>query len=106
MGRRAAQIHGDKALWKRRSQSTGASYSLCDYAKGATRLGEKHMNKVNIAEKLGQIDSFWDPHIAGELNGQHVKLVRFKGEFTWHHHDDEDEMFLVVKGSFRMELPG
>lgn len=62
------------------------------------------MEKINIAAKLSQISDYWDPRIAGELNGQYVKLVRFKGEFTWHHHDHEDEMFLVVKGSFRMDL--
>jgi mannose-6-phosphate isomerase-like protein (cupin superfamily) len=47
---------------------------------------------------------YWSPKIAGELNGQQVKLVKFKGPFTWHHHDNEDELFLVVKGSFTMEF--
>ncbi len=47
---------------------------------------------------------YWNPRVAGELNGQHVKLVKFKGEFVWHKHDDEDEMFLVIKGGFTMEL--
>ena len=47
---------------------------------------------------------YWKPHIAGELNGQLVKLVKFKGPFTWHHHAEEDELFLVVKGRFRMEF--
>ncbi len=62
------------------------------------------MEKVNLAEKLSLISEHWSPKIAGELNGQHVKLVKFKGPFTWHHHENEDEMFLVVKGSFTMEL--
>ncbi len=62
------------------------------------------MNKINLAEKLNQIRDYWNPRIAGELNGQQVKLVKFKGEFTWHKHDEEDEMFLVVKGEFNMEL--
>ena len=62
------------------------------------------MDKVNLAEKLSLIVDYWKPHIVGELNGQYVKLVRFKGPFTWHHHDAEDELFLVVKGRFRMEL--
>ena len=62
------------------------------------------MNKVNIAEKLSLIQDHWNPRIAGELNGQHVKLVKFKGEFVWHKHDDEDEMFYVLKGEFNMEL--
>jgi mannose-6-phosphate isomerase-like protein (cupin superfamily) len=60
--------------------------------------------KVNIAEKLGQFADHWNPRIVGELNGQHVKLVKFRGEFVWHKHDHEDEMFLVVHGAFRMEL--
>jgi mannose-6-phosphate isomerase-like protein (cupin superfamily) len=62
------------------------------------------IDKINIAEKLSLINEYWSPNIAGELNGQFVKLVKFKGEFTWHHHENEDEMFLVVKGKFRMEL--
>ena len=62
------------------------------------------MNKVNLTDKLTQIPDHWHPRIVGELNNQHVKLVKFQGPFVWHHHDDEDEMFLVVKGSFRMEL--
>ena len=62
------------------------------------------MNKVNLAQKLSHITNMWNPRIVAELNGQHVKLVKFKGPFTWHHHDNEDEMFLVVKGRFRMEF--
>jgi len=60
--------------------------------------------RVDVADKFSQIHEFWQPHIAGELNGQLVKLVKFEGEFVWHHHEIEDEMFLVVKGQFRMEL--
>ena len=55
------------------------------------------VDKVNIEEKLALIDERWKPKIVGELNGQYVKLVKFIGEFVWHHHDDEDELFLVVK---------
>lgn len=62
------------------------------------------MNKVNVAEKLALIQDHWNPRIAGELNGQHVKLVKFKGEFVWHKHDHEDEMFYVLQGEFNMEL--
>ncbi|AXY73015.1 cupin domain-containing protein [Paraflavitalea soli] len=62
------------------------------------------MNKVNLAEKFSTFKEHWSPKIAGELNGQHVKLVKFQGPFTWHHHEQEDEMFLVVKGSFIMEF--
>lgn len=62
------------------------------------------MNKVNVSEKFGQVTEHWSPAIVGELNGQHVKLVKFQGPFTWHHHEKEDELFYVVKGSFVMEL--
>jgi mannose-6-phosphate isomerase-like protein (cupin superfamily) len=62
------------------------------------------MHKVNLAAKFSQIREYWSPHIAGELNGQMVKLTKLKGEFVWHHHENEDELFLVVKGRFRMEF--
>jgi mannose-6-phosphate isomerase-like protein (cupin superfamily) len=62
------------------------------------------MTKVNLSDKFAQFAEQWSPKIVGELNGQLVKLVKFQGEFVWHHHETEDEMFLVVKGSFRMEL--
>ena len=61
------------------------------------------MNKVNISEKLSLFSEYWDPKIVGELNGQYVKLVKFKDEFVWHKHDNEDEMFFVLKGKFIME---
>jgi mannose-6-phosphate isomerase-like protein (cupin superfamily) len=61
------------------------------------------MHKVNLYEKLSLIRDHWNPRIAGELNGQLIKLVKFQGPFTWHHHDTEDEMFLVVSGRFRMD---
>ena len=62
------------------------------------------MPKVNLAQKLALFSEHWQPKIVGELNGQHVKLVKFQGPFLWHHHDGEDELFLVVKGRFRMEF--
>jgi mannose-6-phosphate isomerase-like protein (cupin superfamily) len=62
------------------------------------------MDKINLAQKLSLINDHWNPRIIGELNGQYLKLVKFKGPFTWHHHDAEDEMFLVVKGRFRMDF--
>jgi mannose-6-phosphate isomerase-like protein (cupin superfamily) len=62
------------------------------------------MEKVNIAEKFSLFQSHWQPKIVGELNGQHVKLVKFQGSFVWHKHDAEDEMFLVLGGEFDMEL--
>ena len=65
---------------------------------------EAPMPKVNIAEKFAGITAYWKPYIAAELNGQYVKLDKLKGEFVFHHHEHEDEMFLVVKGRFRMEF--
>src|SRR6476660_6500590 len=62
------------------------------------------MNKVNIPEKLLLFTDYWNPRIVGELNGQQVKLVKFKGEFVWHKHDNEDELFYVIKGSFQIEF--
>ena len=62
------------------------------------------MSAVNLAKTLEKFSEHWSPKIVGELNGQMVKLVRFQGEFVWHKHDHEDEMFLVVEGEFRMEL--
>jgi mannose-6-phosphate isomerase-like protein (cupin superfamily) len=61
-------------------------------------------NKINLAQKFSQIHEYWKPYIAGELNGQLVKLDKLKGEFVWHHHENEDEMFLVAKGRFRIEF--
>ncbi|MEP6927988.1 MAG: cupin domain-containing protein [Ginsengibacter sp.] len=62
------------------------------------------MEKVNITEKFSKINEYWKPCITGELNAQHIKLVKFKGAFTWHKHDNEDEMFYVIQGKFTMEL--
>ena len=62
------------------------------------------IEKINIAEKFSIFTDHWDPKIIAELNGQHVKLGKFKGEFKWHKHDNEDEMFLVMKGNFIMKL--
>lgn len=60
--------------------------------------------KVNLAEKLQHITEHWSPRIVAEVQGMHVKLVKFQGEFVWHHHEQEDEMFLVVKGQFTMRF--
>lgn len=62
------------------------------------------MEKINLAEKFSLFSEHWNPKIVGELNGQQVKLVKFKGPFVWHHHENEDELFYVVKGSFDMHL--
>ncbi|WP_375580703.1 cupin domain-containing protein [Marivirga tractuosa] len=61
------------------------------------------MKKVNLEQKFSLFSEHWSPKIVGELNGQHVKLAKLKGEFVWHKHDEEDELFFVVKGSFKME---
>lgn len=62
------------------------------------------MCKVNVREKLALFSDHWNPRVVAELNGQHVKLVKFKGEFVWHDYANEDEMFFVVRGQFRMEF--
>ena len=62
------------------------------------------MEKINLAEKLEKFSAHWQPKIIAELNGQHVKLVKFQGPFVWHLHEHEDELFYVVRGEFRMEL--
>jgi len=61
------------------------------------------MHKVNIAEKFARITEYWKPYIGAELNGQALKFDKLKGEFIFHHHENEDELFLVVKGRFRMD---
>ncbi|PQJ10318.1 cupin domain-containing protein [Flavipsychrobacter stenotrophus] len=62
------------------------------------------MDKISIDEKLALFSDHWNPRIIGELNGQHVKLVKLKGEFVWHKHDEEDELFLVIAGVLQMEF--
>lgn len=62
------------------------------------------MHKVNLQDKFALFDDYWHPRIVGELNEQHVKLVKVKGEFVWHQHDAEDELFLVVKGRLLIQF--
>jgi len=62
------------------------------------------MNKVNLEEKFSLFEGFWEPKIAGELNNQYVKLAKLKGEFVWHHHEIEDEFFMVIKGHLTIKL--
>lgn len=62
------------------------------------------MHTINIAQKLAAFDEHWSPRIIAELNGQHVKVVKLKGEFIWHHHEREDELFMVIKGRLRMRF--
>ncbi len=60
--------------------------------------------KINLADAFDSIHAHWSPHVALDMNGQHVKLVKFKGAFDWHHHEGEDELFLVHRGRFVMEF--
>jgi mannose-6-phosphate isomerase-like protein (cupin superfamily) len=62
------------------------------------------MHTINISEKLASFSDHWSPKIVGELNGQHVKLAKLQGEFIWHHHETEDELFLVIRGTLRMQF--
>ncbi len=62
------------------------------------------LQKTNLAEKFAAFEEFWSPRLIGEVNGQHVKLAKLQGEFCWHHHDNEDELFLVVSGTLRMKI--
>ena len=62
------------------------------------------MNVINIAEKLSQISEHWQPHVVGELNGQQVKLTKLQGEFDWHHHEAEDELFYLVSGELELQF--
>ncbi len=62
------------------------------------------MQVVSLAEKLARISEYWSPKIAGEVNDAYVKLVKFKGEFMWHHHAAEDELFLVLQGTMRIKF--
>jgi mannose-6-phosphate isomerase-like protein (cupin superfamily) len=62
------------------------------------------MNKINIAEKFSRINEMWSPKILGEVNDSYIKAVKFIGEFVWHHHENEDEMFMVISGKLRMKF--
>jgi len=62
------------------------------------------METINLAEKFSRFSDYCHPRVIGELNDFHVKVVKLKGEFIWHHHDNEDELFLVVKGTMRMQF--
>jgi mannose-6-phosphate isomerase-like protein (cupin superfamily) len=62
------------------------------------------MDKVNLSQKFALFTSYWTPKVVGEMNGHHVKVVKFQGAFVWHHHEHEDELFLVHRGRFTMEF--
>lgn len=63
------------------------------------------MRKISLADEFSAISEHWSPEVVAELNGQHVKLAKFRGEYQWHRHSHEDELFLVIKGAIRIELP-
>ena len=77
---------------------SAAAYALSDMPDTETS------EKVSLAEKLGSFQDYWSPRIVGEVNDSFVKLVKLKGEFVWHHHEAEDELFLVIKGTLLMKL--
>ena len=62
------------------------------------------MEKITLSQKFAAFDSYWDPKIVGDLNGQHVKVAKLKGDFIWHHHENEDELFWVVEGQLKLEF--
>ncbi len=66
---------------------------------------EHTVDKVNLAQKFALFDEQWSPKVIGELNGQQVKIAKIQGEFIWHHHEAEDELFLVIKGKLTIKLP-
>jgi mannose-6-phosphate isomerase-like protein (cupin superfamily) len=65
---------------------------------------KNNIEVINLKEKLSKFKDYWSPKIVGELNESHIKLAKLKGEFVWHHHENEDEMFLVVKGKLVIKL--
>ena len=71
---------------------------------GRPSVNDRQTDKVNLSEKLQQFTERWSPRIVGELNGQHVKLAKLEGEFVWHHHEQEDELFLVLRGHLSLHL--
>jgi mannose-6-phosphate isomerase-like protein (cupin superfamily) len=70
----------------------------------ACNTGSIEMEKINLAQKFNLFSDYWSPKIVGDLNDSYVKLVKLKGEFVWHHHENEDELFLVVKGNLLIKL--
>lgn len=87
--------------WDSRRRSEAAEPSTEPSAQDAAPPA---VDKVNLAEKLALFSEHWSPKVVGDLNGQQVKLVKLHGPFVWHHHDSEDELFLVLHGHLRMEL--
>jgi len=67
-------------------------------------MKEIYVKKIVVSEKFAAFDTHWDPKIIGELNGQHVKVAKLKGDFIWHHHENEDELFWVIQGNLKLEF--
>ena len=68
-------------------------------------MGLNAMEKVNLAQKFAMFSEHWSPKIVGELNGQEIKIAKIQGEFVWHHHEDADELFMVIEGALTIKLP-
>ncbi|MDY7226496.1 cupin domain-containing protein [Hyalangium rubrum] len=101
LGTSVRSVNCRRPRWdSRRSAANGAAEGV----HAATVSAGSQVEKVNLAEKFARFSEHWQPKVVGELNGQHVKLARLLGPFEWHHHEAEDELFLVVQGRLRMEL--
>src|SRR5690349_4725428 len=100
-GRARQPLADERGYDPRRPPCSLAARPPPERPEGGTTMS---LERVDIAESFARFSEQWSPKIVGELNGQMVKLVRFQGEFVWHRHEREDEMFLVVAGEFRMEL--
>jgi len=116
MGDHLGPRHGKHPTGKLGSipEPVGGTKAWTPYSGGSIRAQEDReppkrkaplsLHPIDLAEKLSRIPDFWHPRIIGELNGQHVKLAKVKGEFIWHHHQNEDELFLVLEGELRLEF--
>ncbi|WP_224368543.1 cupin domain-containing protein [Hyalangium versicolor] len=102
VGAAARGRHGWRPRWDSR-RSTPPETPARE-ASGSTSTPEAAVEKVNLEEKFSRFSEHWQPKVVGELNGQQVKLAKVLGAFDWHQHDNEDELFLVVKGRLRLEM--
>ncbi|MFP2910095.1 cupin domain-containing protein [Pyxidicoccus sp. 3LFB2] len=90
--------------WDSRRRTDGGDNTATPSPAASELVAPPTVDKVNLAEKLALFAEHWSPKVVGELNGQHVKVVKLQGPFVWHHHEAEDELFLVLHGHLRMEL--
>ncbi len=102
VGTSARSLNCHKPRWDSR-RSPESEEAPAEEAAAAQPAGPG-VEKVNLAEKFSRFSEHWQPKVVGELNGQQVKVAKLLGPFEWHHHEAEDELFLVVKGRLRMEL--